>query len=54
MFVGAESFFSFDVFQGFVGKSGDKGVGGTVVSCTRLRVFLMHLHFLVKVSFDCF
>ena len=40
MFHGAKSCLSFDVFQGFVGKFGDKGVGGTVVSCTKPVFFV--------------
>lgn len=40
LLVGLKVFFSFDVFQGFVGKSGDKGVGGTVVSCKKSVFFL--------------
>ena len=40
-FNGAESFLSFDVFQGSPGKSGDKGVSGRVVSCTKPVFFLL-------------
>ena len=35
-----------------MGKSGDKGAGGTIVCCS-LCVFSAILHGLVKVLFDC-